>query len=571
MDFMKVLDQAVREIKREVNIKVLKVPEIEQKVLDATSDEPWGPHGTDLTEIAQATKKITECQMVMNVLWSRVSDRGGNWRYVYKALTVIEYLVANGSERALDDIIGHTFAISSLSDFEFVEPNGKDVGINVRKKVETLTALLHDNNKIQEVRNKAAANRDKYVGLSSSGMSYKSSSASYGGSSFQQSDRYGGFGNKRDGEMFKDSYSNRDRLGGEESVKSSRDKSRRGISGDGEGKNPKKGSIRHGRDKNALSSSSKSNQSDDNYGAVPSQSSATPNDAEDDFDDFDPRGTSTAGSAAAQPAPATVTEVDLFGDFMSDPIPTPADTVNRNSAADADLFEDADFVSAPSKLEAGPDFQTQANVDLFASAPSVPSSLASPVDFFAAPDPVPPTDNKPAKSEPMSSSSIDPFAAIPVNNFDGGDIFGDFTSNTNQQVPSQAANSSATDSILNSQSPSIESKLPKKNSFQVKSGIWADSLSRGLIDLNITAPTPSKTNLADIGIVGGLGDMSDENKGAQTSYYMGRAMGAGSGYGMTGSGYGTSSSGYGTSTGMGLDDDFFSTPSQNQSYGSFKK
>uniref|UniRef100_A0A251SKM2 Uncharacterized protein n=1 Tax=Helianthus annuus TaxID=4232 RepID=A0A251SKM2_HELAN len=31
MDFMKVIDQTVREIKREVNLKVLKVPEIEQK------------------------------------------------------------------------------------------------------------------------------------------------------------------------------------------------------------------------------------------------------------------------------------------------------------------------------------------------------------------------------------------------------------------------------------------------------------------------------------------------------------------------------------------------------------
>jgi hypothetical protein len=32
MDFMKVFDQTVREIKREVNLKVLKVPEMEQKV-----------------------------------------------------------------------------------------------------------------------------------------------------------------------------------------------------------------------------------------------------------------------------------------------------------------------------------------------------------------------------------------------------------------------------------------------------------------------------------------------------------------------------------------------------------
>ncbi|KAL2940166.1 Clathrin interactor EPSIN 1 [Bienertia sinuspersici] len=112
MDFMKVVDQAVREIKREVNLKVLKVPEIEQKVLDATDNEPWGPHGSALADIAQATKKFTECQMVMSVLWTRLGETGKDWRYVYKALAVIEYLIANGSERAVDDIIEHTFQIS---------------------------------------------------------------------------------------------------------------------------------------------------------------------------------------------------------------------------------------------------------------------------------------------------------------------------------------------------------------------------------------------------------------------------------------------------------------------------
>ena len=42
-----------------------------------------------------------------------------------------------------------------------MEPSGKDVGINVRKKAETIVALLNNKDKMQEVRNKAAANRDK--------------------------------------------------------------------------------------------------------------------------------------------------------------------------------------------------------------------------------------------------------------------------------------------------------------------------------------------------------------------------------------------------------------------------
>lgn len=35
------------------------------------------------------------------------------------------------------------------------------MGINVRKKVENIVALLNDKDKIQEARNKAAATRDK--------------------------------------------------------------------------------------------------------------------------------------------------------------------------------------------------------------------------------------------------------------------------------------------------------------------------------------------------------------------------------------------------------------------------
>ncbi|KAF5203008.1 hypothetical protein FRX31_007404 [Thalictrum thalictroides] len=72
-----------------------------------------------------------------------------------------------------------------------------------------------------------------------------------------------------------------------------------------------------------------------------------------------------------------------------------------------------------------------------------------------------------------------------------------------------------------------------------------------------------KTNLADVGIVGGLGDGSDEKEKGIPTMHMGRAMG-------TGSGLGRSQSGLSTSTGVGGGDDFFSTLGQQQ-FGSFKK
>lgn len=51
--------------------------------------------------------------------------------------------------------------VKVLSSFEYVEPNGKDAGINVRKKVETILGLINDKEKIKSVREKAASNRDK--------------------------------------------------------------------------------------------------------------------------------------------------------------------------------------------------------------------------------------------------------------------------------------------------------------------------------------------------------------------------------------------------------------------------
>ncbi|XP_010914749.1 clathrin interactor EPSIN 1 [Elaeis guineensis] len=550
MDFMKVLDQTVREIKREVNLKVLKVPETEQKVLDATSDEPWGPHGSALSEIAQATKKFTECQMIMNVLWTRLSDTGSKWRHVYKALAVIEYLIANGSERAVDDILEHTFQISALSGFEYVEPNGKDVGINVRKKAETILALLNDKEKIQAVREKAAATRDKYFGLSSTGITYKSSGASYSSGGF--SDRYGSLSGSRDDDTFRDNY--RD----SELHKSAANKN--------EVSKSKKPVAHQTRDQDSSQSNSRSS-TKPGLTPPPKSASVQASSSEDDFDDFDPRGSSKTGSTNTSPSQVDLFGQSLAGNFMDEPVSLPTETTTHGNPAttEVDLFADATFQSASPQAGATATCHTQGSTDLFASQPAIPAAFPSNnVDFFAAPDPGLPTETKSPISEPASNKIFDPFAAIPLNNFESSDPFGAFTSHSEPAAtkPSQQSTTSSlnkldetfgaftsytevattepsqhstNNSLNNLDQTSLTASKPaaKKDTFQVKSGIWADSLSRGLIDLNITAP--KKVNLADIGIVGGLSDGSDEKeKGLPTSAYMGRAMGTGTGLGRSG-------------------------------------
>ncbi|KAM0029330.1 putative ENTH domain, clathrin interactor EPSIN 1 [Helianthus debilis subsp. tardiflorus] len=563
MDFMKVIDQTVREIKREVNLKVLKVPEIEQKVLDATDDEPWGPHGTALAEIAQATKKFSECQMVMNVLWTRLTETDRNWRLVYKALAVIEYLVANGSERAVDDIIEHTFQISSLSSFEYIEPNGKDSGINVRKKVENIVSLLNDKDKIQAARNKAIANRDKYVGLSSTGIMFRSGSAP---SQSSRSNQYDGFRSSRDGETFRD-QSNEDRF------EPGKYKPRKEV---GSGSS-KKGSSRYGssvQDSSATNTSKPSTKNAaDKYSSIPPQTSSAPtnNNDDDDFDDFDPRGTSTTKAVSGSSPHVDLFEQSLIGDLLDAPTSVPKLNFNGNSKSEeVDLFADAAFVSAPTNpkidLFASPPASSAAPpvVDFFASPPA--SSAVSPaVDFFAAPVQVEP-EVKPVESKTMSTQAdpFDPFVAVRMNNFDNSDFFGSFSSHTGSEStePTQVFMDSGNPNNQNHKTSAASTHSLKKDGFQVKSGVWADSLSRGLIDLNISGP--KKVDLTDVGIVGGLSvGIEEKDKGLPNSLYMGRAMGTGSGLGK--------STGFTTSATTDMDDFFSSLSGPQNQYGSFQK
>ncbi|XP_039033797.1 clathrin interactor EPSIN 2-like [Hibiscus syriacus] len=221
----KALGQAVRDLKRGVNKKVLKVPGIEQKVLDATSNEPWGPHGSLLADIAMATRNLHEYQIIMAVIWKRINDTGKNWRHVYKGLTVLEYLVAHGSERMIEDIRERASQISSLSDFQYIDSSGRDQGSNIRKKSQSLVALVTNKERIIEVRQKAAANRDKLQNTPTGGMHGPGSGGQgdkydydyqygYGKDreyGYRDDDRYGRYSdaNSRDGDRYSRDYEDR--------------------------------------------------------------------------------------------------------------------------------------------------------------------------------------------------------------------------------------------------------------------------------------------------------------------------------------------------------------------------
>ncbi|TNN66447.1 Clathrin interactor 1 [Liparis tanakae] len=64
--------------------------EIESKVREATNDDPWGPSGQLMGEIAKSTFMYEQFPEVMNMLWTRMlKDNKKNWRRVYKSVDMI--------------------------------------------------------------------------------------------------------------------------------------------------------------------------------------------------------------------------------------------------------------------------------------------------------------------------------------------------------------------------------------------------------------------------------------------------------------------------------------------------
>ncbi|CAL8399295.1 unnamed protein product [Boreogadus saida] len=158
----------VRELVDKATNVVMNYSEIESKVREATNDDPWGPSGQLMGEIAKSTFMYEQFPEVMNMLWTRMlKDNKKNWRRVYKALLLLAYLIRNGSERVVTSAREHIYDLRSLENYNFIDEGGKDQGINVRQKVKEMVEFVQDDDRLREERKKAKKNKDKYIGVSS--------------------------------------------------------------------------------------------------------------------------------------------------------------------------------------------------------------------------------------------------------------------------------------------------------------------------------------------------------------------------------------------------------------------
>ncbi|KAJ2633272.1 Epsin-3, clathrin recruitment and traffic between the Golgi and endosome [Coemansia sp. RSA 1694] len=184
MDLNKLTDISVwdvRNVYNKVKNVVMNYTEMEIKVNEATGPEPWGASSTLMREIADATfirqvlctrqrVPLKHFEEIMTAIYIKFSDTDpSNWRQVYKALQLVEYLVKSGSERVVDDVRGHITIIKMLKNFHHIDASGKDQGINVRQRSREIVDLVQNSDRMRDERQRAKENRDKYSGYSNEG------------------------------------------------------------------------------------------------------------------------------------------------------------------------------------------------------------------------------------------------------------------------------------------------------------------------------------------------------------------------------------------------------------------
>ncbi|XP_015186267.1 PREDICTED: uncharacterized protein LOC107071629 isoform X5 [Polistes dominula] len=134
----------------------------QKAVRKATSNDPWGPSSTLMAEIADLTYNVVAFTEIMQMLWKRLNDHGKNWRHVYKALVLLEYLIKTGTEKVAQQCKENIFAIQTLKDFQHMEGH-KDQGINVREKAKQLVALLKDDERLKNERARALKAKERFA------------------------------------------------------------------------------------------------------------------------------------------------------------------------------------------------------------------------------------------------------------------------------------------------------------------------------------------------------------------------------------------------------------------------
>lgn len=111
-------------------------------------------------QIANASSEAKECQAIVTHVWNIAKMDSPKWRQVFKALSLIDFLIKNGSRRFVEDCRTNQLKIRQFREFSCME-DGVDRGQGVREQACHIMDLLNDRKLLDEEREKATQNKDK--------------------------------------------------------------------------------------------------------------------------------------------------------------------------------------------------------------------------------------------------------------------------------------------------------------------------------------------------------------------------------------------------------------------------
>lgn len=142
--------------------------ETQKKTLTATSNSSNGPNGTEMAEIAALTfnryvpllhaespftdvycSSPTDYYEIMDILDLRLNDKAEDWRHLYKALKLLDYLLHEGSELCVQWARKNIYIIKTLREFNHVDKSGIDAGSLIRLSAQDLTSLILDEERLR--------------------------------------------------------------------------------------------------------------------------------------------------------------------------------------------------------------------------------------------------------------------------------------------------------------------------------------------------------------------------------------------------------------------------------------
>ncbi|ETW85147.1 equilibrative nucleoside transporter protein, partial [Heterobasidion irregulare TC 32-1] len=139
----------------------------ESKARAATSNESMPPSGQQMHELSVLSYNQQDFVEIMEILDKRLNDKGKYWRHVYKSLVVVDYLLHSGSPAVISYFRSNIYIIKTLTEFQYVDDTGRDVGGNIRARARDITRLLNDKTRLASERRNRQQMHDRMLGRSS--------------------------------------------------------------------------------------------------------------------------------------------------------------------------------------------------------------------------------------------------------------------------------------------------------------------------------------------------------------------------------------------------------------------